>query len=165
MVGGGALLSRKPTTKGNGMTTQLVQGLEERVIAALKALDCTDAHAIKCHEFDADTNTLTVCGHEYLVLTNEQADLACHDHIRENLWAFNAQFLVHYMTGDIEPKMISNVQQDSCESCNELIYALVKDRFDDLVADAISCDGRGHFLAGYDHEEIEAGQYFVYRVN
>ncbi len=40
---------------------------------------------------------------------------------------------------------------------------------DELAGDAASADGRGHYLAGYDHEENEikhAGRtWYVYRVN
>ena len=45
---------------------------------------------------------------------------------------------------------------------------MIKD-FDDFVSDAISSDGRGHFVANYDHdesiEEVNNTQYFIYRTN
>jgi len=101
---------------------------------------------------------------EYLVLTDDEADEACEKYIRESLWAFRSWFLIQYMEG-IEEESIQRVQENSCESCNELIYQLVKNRFHELVSDAISSDGRGHFLAAYDNEENEQGEYFIYRTN
>lgn len=41
-------------------------------------------------------------------------------------------------------------EADTCQAC---------------VADAIRCDGRGHFLSQYDGEEVEAGEFFIYRLN
>ena len=36
---------------------------------------------------------------------------------------------------------------------------------DEFIEDAISSDGRGHFLSPYDGEENEEGDYFIYRIN
>jgi len=36
---------------------------------------------------------LTAEGNDYLVLTDEEADKAASDYIRDSLWAFNAEFL------------------------------------------------------------------------
>ena len=55
-----------------------------------------------------------------------------------------------------------------CEGANEPLTAMIKD-FDHFVDDAVSCDGRGHFLAGYDHQENEITfngiTYYIYRRN
>lgn len=106
---------------------------------------------------------------EYAVGTDRQADTAARRDIEESLWAFRASFLVDYIPGDLDPKHLERIQSDSCEGCNDLIRAMVGPRFSRLVSDAISCDGRGHFLSGYDgeeHEETVNGRtFYIYRIN
>ena len=34
-----------------------------------------------------------------------------------------------------------------------------------VINKAIGIDGRGHFIATYDGEENEVGEYFIYRLN
>ena len=59
------------------------------------------------------------------------------------------------------------MQGKLCESANELVLALIDD-MDKFVSDAISSDGRGHFLSYYDGEEqeiyIEGTTFFYYRL-
>jgi hypothetical protein len=109
---------------------------------------------------------------EYLVLTDEEADEKAKEYIRDSLWAFNVDFLMNFCDALDEPsarKAFSKMQEKLCEGANELVYALVKERFDEFVQDAIQCDGRGHFLSHYDGEENEIKHndvwYFIYRVN
>lgn len=100
---------------------------------------------------------------EYLVLTDEEADEKTAEYIRETAWAFRAEFLASHMTGvdadDLKPI------QEKCESANPIILKLIDD-VDHFISDAIQADGRGHFLSGYDGEEIELhGELFAYRIN
>jgi len=102
---------------------------------------------------------------DYLVLTDEEADEAVREEIEELVWAFNASFLQAH-TG-VDANAIEKIQE-MCESANEPLTAMIKD-FDHFVDDAVSCDGRGHFLAPYDHEENEITfngiTYYIYRRN
>lgn len=90
----------------------------------------------------------------YAVLTDEEADEAAEEYIRESLWAFNADFLATELDLPIE---LFIALQKAHEDSNEAILALVNklDKFDDIVAEAIYLDGRGHFLNPYDHSEHE----------
>ena len=54
--------------------------------------------------------------------------------------------------------------QGRYEDGNDDIYRLLSDP-QEFVDDAISADGRGHFLSSYDGEEGEEGDYFIYRIN
>lgn len=90
---------------------------------------------------------------EYLILTDEEADEAAEEYIEESLWAFQADFLSAYINR-LRPEHIRKIQE-LYEDANEPIQALVGDRFDELVQDAIASDGRGHFLSPYDGEENE----------
>ena len=104
---------------------------------------------------------------EYLVLTDEEADKMAWQYIRDSLWAFKASFISHYVDceGDLK-SAIQALQEKQGEDCNEAIYSWVKHRFDDLVADAISSDGRGHYIpSSYDFDEYEEGDYFIYRIS
>lgn len=109
---------------------------------------------------------------EYLILTDAEADERAADYIRETLWAFNAEFLSAYMPEGIDADEIDAIRGDRCEDANDAMVALVNatGSMDDLIRDAIAADGRGHFLGGYDFEEIEHraddGTYwYAYRVN
>ena len=60
--------------------------------------------------------------------------------------------------------MVKSFQEKHCESANDTILALIDD-LDEFVQDAISSDGRGHFLSSYDGEEVETENYYIYRIN
>tara|TARA_R100000406_G_scaffold22887_2_gene14578 strand:+ start:3419 stop:3904 length:486 start_codon:yes stop_codon:yes gene_type:complete len=108
---------------------------------------------------------------DYLVYTDEEADEAVREYIEETVWAFTPSFLQAH-TG-VSGDTIREMQEKLSEDANEAITAMIKD-FDGFVEDAVRCDGRGHFLAPYDHEENyvsfsnEEGKnvtYFIYRVD
>ena len=110
---------------------------------------------------------------EWRVLTNEEAEQATEACIADSLWAFNCGFLVSYMPdmpGENEQwertkKAILKMQGTLCEDANPIIRALIADRYEDFVEDAICADGRGHFLSGYDGEEVALkGGLFGYRI-
>lgn len=102
---------------------------------------------------------------DYLVLTDEEADERCTEYIKESVWAFTPSFLQAH-TG-VDADVIKKIQE-MCEGANEPLTAMIKD-FDWFVEDAVRCDGRGHFLAGYDHNENQitynGTTYFIYRTN
>jgi hypothetical protein len=95
-------------------------------------------------------------GGEYAVGTDIEADDAAAVNIRDSAWAFNASFLSDF-TG--LPEEVFTALQPQCEGCNDAILALINhDRgqgFKDFVEEAVSADGREHFLSGYDGEENE----------
>ena len=101
----------------------------------------------------------------YLVLTDEQADEWCKEEIERTVWAFSTSFLQAH-TG-VDADAITKIQE-MCEDANEPLKEMIRD-FDYFVKDAMSCDGRGHFLAGYDHEENYVTYndtiYYIYRRN
>lgn len=110
---------------------------------------------------------------DYLVLTEEEADEKTAEYIKESAWAFNTSFIIsHSKVKDIESnwlyeqaeKSLQKLQENECEGANDLILAMIED-IDEFIEDAIACDGRGHFLASYDGEELETEHFLVYRVN
>ena len=101
---------------------------------------------------------------EWLGVTlNEQynTDEKVREHIKETVWAFNPTFLVSH--SGIEREVFERLQ-DSCETANDAILKLIRD-FDKFVDDAVGTDGRGIFLAGYDHYEPQQGDFYLYRTN
>lgn len=114
----------------------------------------------------------TICGWEYKVYTEEEADKVAREYILDSLWAFNPEFIVaHTEFGEScegweEEAFIETLKQMQgtfCESANTIVKALIKD-MDDFVQDAIWADGRGHFISFYDGEEIELdGGFYAYR--
>jgi len=121
---------------------------------------------------DDEVNNITFNGdeflhgdREYLILTDDEAEEKATDYIRESVWAFNSSFLSCH-TGIDED--VFKLLSEKCESSNDAILSMIKD-FDHFVGDAICSDGRGHFIASYDHdehiEEINNTKYFIYRTN
>jgi len=121
-------------------------------------------------DVDTDDAESYINDDDYLVLTDEEADEAVREYIEETVWAFNPSFLSAHTGVDEE---IFEALADRCEGNNESFKSMIKD-FDHFVDDAVSCDGRGHFLAGYDHVEREVTftsldntttTYYIYRRN
>ena len=101
-------------------------------------------------------------GHKgYLVLTDDEADKAVEDYIKDSVWAFNPSFLASHSEVDED---IFKLLRDKCEDSNQVILNSIRD-IDDFISDAIACDGRGHFISSYDGEENELNDYFIYRTN
>ena len=101
---------------------------------------------------------------EYAIGTDDDADAACIAAIRESVWAFNASFLASE-TG--LPEAMFTFASEQCESANDAILQVIEQScgLDSFVDTAIGCDGRGHFLSGYDGNENESGDFFIYRTN
>jgi len=101
---------------------------------------------------------------EYAIGTEDEADKAAHEYIEGSVWAFNADFLAS-MTE--MPYEIFEALQPQCESANDPILACIEKTcgIDEFVEDAISADGRGHFIAGYDGHETDIGDLVMFRIN
>ena len=116
------------------------------------------------------------CGSwEYKVFTDEEADEEAKESILESLWAFVPRFILEHTefyrtSSEAEDeafcKALEELQQSICESANPVVKALIED-LDEFVKDAISEDGRGHFLSTYDGDEWESkdGKFYIYRIN
>ena len=104
-------------------------------------------------------------GDSYFVLTDQEADEYATSEIEDMLWAFNPDFLASY-TG--LHKAVFEALAEGYETSNEAIMALINNAgsMDEFVQGSIDADGRGHFVANYDGEEIELeNDYYAYRVN
>lgn len=114
----------------------------------------------------------TICGWEYKVYTEEEADKVAREYILDSLWAFNPRFILEhtefYRTCSFDEELdfiecIKEMQNRLCESATPIIRALISD-IDKFVARAIREDGRGHFISFYDGEEVELdGGFYAYR--
>lgn len=105
-------------------------------------------------------------GEEFLILSDDEADERVREYILESVWAFRPEFLAGHLKDGVDQEVIELIQSNGkCESNNSAILSLIDD-LDHLIDDAIKCDGRGHFLAQYDGDEIELGNdLFAYRIN
>jgi len=139
--------------------------------AAAQALGC-EPEEIREERYDSyGLKVFSAYGLEYAVGTDEEAQETCKENIKQSLWAFNASFIIDHSkleySSDVE-KCLREMQGKLCESANELVAALIED-MDSFIEDAISADGRGHFLSSYscDEEEIDIDDetYFAYRLN
>lgn len=118
-------------------------------------------------------NTFEIIGNEYKVLTDAEADEEAKESILNDLWAFNADFILRhtefYKTScDREDEAfvssLKGIQANICEGANSIVKALICD-IDEFVTDAIDADGRGHFLSFYDGREHEQDDFYIYRTN
>lgn len=121
-------------------------------------------------EQSEDNRTFTNGVHEYLVLTEDEANEACRENILETLWAFKPSWIAQYVNLDDHAhkaliEILSMAQDKYCETLNPIIQLFIKGKEDKFIHDSIEADGRGHFLAPYDFEENEEGEYFIYRIN
>lgn len=108
-----------------------------------------------------EDDTYMVEGQEYVICDDERADSLTADYIENIVWAFNPNFICNCIEGlshsamtGLE-EMIKNIQVAQCESANDSILKILGNNLEDLIAAAIQCDGRGHFLSSYDADEIE----------
>lgn len=115
---------------------------------------------------DYDENIFEVESQEYMVLTDEEADEKTSESINDTVWAFNADFIIEHskvLDFDDASETVVKVISEMCESGNEAMKKLVDD-MDEFVEDAISADGRGHFLNTYDGEEYKQDNYYIYKM-
>lgn len=129
-----------------------------------------DADQITARDYDDCLFGDSDFDHEYLVLTEEEATQRAIAAARESLWAFQGAFWGRYT--NLSPdavKALDKAQGTLCEDFGSVLEAIVGDRLDEMLKDAVNADGRGHFLAGYDGEEGEIDYdgetLYVYRVN
>ena len=111
-------------------------------------------------------------GEEYMVLTDDEADIEAEKNIKESLWAFNADFILkhtnfYHISTEEEDQVFMNslktMQNTLCEDANGLVYAMIED-IDIFVGGAIEEDGIGHFISVYDEKENEQNGYYIYRM-
>jgi len=145
--------------------------LHKRRLALARHLGLDEKHPefqdiLDLIECDGD-NIFVYYNQEYLVLTNEEADEDASVYIKDNIWAFSTEFILSHTRGgfsDRKAEAIKSMQEKLCEDANEILYDLISD-ISVFIKDAISEDGRGHFLSPYDREEHEEGEYFIYRLD
>lgn len=113
-----------------------------------------------------DENSFEADGGEYLVLTDSEANAMARERILESVWAFNYSFLCAHSEAiaEIPEKDYQDMAGKLCESFNKAALAMIDD-VEHFVADAIASDGRGHFISGYDGEENEQGEFYIYQTN
>ena len=105
---------------------------------------------------------------EYAIGTDEEADEACAECIKDSAWAFNARFVLSECGLPFELEAaIQAFQSKECESANDAIVTLIEKTcgMNEFVKSAIRADGRGHFLSSYDGNEYASadGTFVIYR--
>lgn len=138
--------------------------------ALAKFLECTTDDVI---DLLPNVGEFIASGKEYRVLTDEEATQAARVYILDSVWAFNPGFLARYTPEGADEDVIKAIQANGkCESNNPTLRRLIMDE-DRFIAEAISEDGRGHFLSGYDGREYEVivegedgrATFYIYRTN
>lgn len=105
-------------------------------------------------------------GREWLVLTDAERAETLEDDLRsESAQFFNPSFLAEQT--DL-PQVVFEKLCDGTADVNDAVVALIDQRggMARFMEAAVAADGWGHFLSGYDGEEIELpGGFYAYRHN
>jgi uncharacterized protein (TIGR02996 family) len=155
------------------------EAAEQRALAGLTVEDRSKALAsyLEMPEEDIDSSHYASVGFgtgsgDYLVLTDDEAEARARETAQNDLWALGAEYLADYIpvaNRRVLVKAIKAIQEKCSEDANEVLSLLLGSNLDDLLDSAISADGRGHFLSGYDGEENEVSyngiSLYIYRVN
>jgi len=125
----------------------------------LEEQNCTTEDITDILDLYEDEDTVSADGEDLLILFDDEANEYCTRYILETLWAFNPDFITSHVGNDrIDDydALITSIRsiQEQCEGANSAIKAMIND-LDQFVQDAISSDGRGHFMNTYDGEEYE----------
>ena len=141
--------------------------LTDRAAALVEFLDDGTEIEDVTWEDHGDIILLTIGKREYLVLTDEEADKVAEERIKDSLWAFRSDFICTFcgLNDTATILAIEKMQEKLCESANPIIERLIGEEMSDFIKEAISADGRGHFMSSYDGYEIEQGAFFIYRQN
>lgn len=149
------------------MTTLMTDKTE----ALAKYLEC-EANDITQSPYEKES--FEAQGKEFLVLTEDEATERACQYIENTLWAFRSSFLIDFIpsacslsvseTNELE-KCIEQMQEKMCESCNDILKALIGKRLNDLINAALCNDPIENFLATYDHKVGEEGEFLIYRTN
>lgn len=151
-------------------------------IKTLNKLQATNAIEALANFAECDPDDLTLKSYDhyglevfslgsekYAVGTDSEADDACREYIKNTAWAFRSSFICDYCNLPQElAEALEVMQSKKCESANDSILALIKktdEGLDGFVEEAISSDGRGHFLSPYDSEENEESGFYIYRIS
>jgi hypothetical protein len=122
----------------------------------------------------AGLRVVKVGNEEYAVADNaDQADKAALECARESLWAFQSTYIGSFLDlSETAIKAIAEMQSKLYEGAQEIIEAMLVGRVDEFLAEAVSVDGRGHFLSHYDGAEQDGEDVspalkgkLVYRMN
>lgn len=154
------------------MKTQTMKTNETALAALASHLGCQPEELIPQKWDTYGLPTYSLGREEYaLAESDEIADAAAKEYIESSLWAFNSSFICQccHLPSELAGA-IGSWQQKECESANDTLLELISKHchggVDGFAAAAIGADGRGHFLASYDGDEIELpGGAFAYRIN
>ena len=109
---------------------------------------------------------------DYLVCTDEEADEAVTNYIKESLWAFNADFILNVCGLDGSGVLaLKNMQETLCKDSNDFVLSLVRGTcgLEYFVECAVNVDGKGEFLSSYNgvenEFELDGEYYYIYRLN
>ena len=118
---------------------------------------------IKIDEIKTDGEGFEIVGssERYLILSDQEANEAVRENIKENICYFNASFIAR--RSHLSKEVIEHLQEKHEEVNDLLIRELIS--FDRFVINAIEEDGRGHFLSSYDSDEHEAGDFYIYQID
>lgn len=153
--------------------SKLIQ--EHRRAALAENLECLPENIIPSPQCD---KIFDVGAREYLVVTEQEAAEIIAEQIENELWAFHPEWLIRHTLLRNSPKFaiadyeavlqaFTVIQHHLMETCNPMPEALIEATcgMPLFIEEAISHNGRGHFLAPCGEAEKKQGDFYIYRMN
>ena len=151
--------------------SKLIQ--EHRRAALAENLGCFPENIIPSPHSD---KIFDIGAREYLVVTEQEAAEIIAEQIENELWAFHPEWLIQhtllmekFVTADYEAVLqaFTVIQHHLMETCNPMLEALIEATcgMPLFIEEAISHNGRGHFLAPCGEAEEKQGDFYIYRMN
>lgn len=145
--------------------TSLDEDYFEKAYALIEALGLEIDEMANIEVSSWNDNVLEIGKDEYLVVNESEREEAVTEEIKNTLWGFKPTFLAQETDWDLLPVFEHMAKSGMCEDVNEPIKCLIEKftTLEDFVDSAVSADGYGSFLSYHDGNELEHGEYFIYR--
>lgn len=138
-------------------------------------LGCSPENIIPSPQCD---KIFDVGAREYLVVTEQEAADIIAEQVEQELWAFQPKFIIQHtflhegITFDDDEyraivQGLAAIQDRLMEKCNSMLKGLIDVTcgMPFFIEEAVTHQGRGHFLAPYDEHEEQQGDFYIYRMN
>lgn len=137
------------------------------ILALCEAIDCAPGDLSKESHDHYGLAVYSMGRQEYAIGTDQECDKAARENMEQSVWAFNASFILRVCGLPIELEDgLKAWQEKECDGCNDALLRMINRLAENsFFESAVNADGRGHFLSPYDGDEIEAGEFYAYRVN
>lgn len=106
-------------------------------------------------------------GVDYAIFTEEEANREAAKHVISCMPALDINFVVSHLLGKIDKIVLSQLLNNSCENCFNLVSLFIKD-YDEFISESIDKYGRAYFICLEDKTEYAISYngvtYYIYKL-